>query len=458
MRSGLLIVKHWLAVLVLCVVCCSCEDTTGVLGNDMMPVTDLVTTQYQTHQVYTASYAVGDSVLARTSTCYLGRYTDPETGTAVKSDFLAQFHSAEGFSFPDSVENHEITAADLRLYISDFVGDSLANFKLSVYPLNKILDADQNYYTNINPASYYDTTAAPIATKWFSISDRTISDSLRWSKNYNANIHISLPKEIGQAIYDGYRANPALFENTETWLNSNLPCSKGFYFKLEAGDGAMAYIDVAQFNLYFKYYDQDFAKDTTGVNQFACTEEVIQATRFENSKLNTLLENQDVTYVKSPAGIFTMATLPTDEININDTINYANLTFKRYNDLVDSRFKLAIPKQLLLVRLDDYENGFFEKYSLADNQTSYLASFNASSNTYEFTNISRLLMTILQEKQNGTATENADKVLLIPVSTTYDSSSNLVKLSHDFSLASAKLVGGANHPIELKVIYSRYQQ
>lgn len=446
------------ALALACLVCFACDDNTDTLGVDMMPYSDFTTSQYTTYDVETVSYEVGDSVLARSSMSYLGRFTDPETGTIIESDFLAQFHCSEGFAFPDSIVDSLMTSTELRLYIEDFVGDSLATFKLSVYPLDVILDPDANYYTNINPEDYYDATQEPITTKWFTISDRTITDSARWDDDYMTSIRVKLPDSVGQRIYEGYVEHPEWFENTETFVASGLPCSKGFYFKIENGDGAIAYIDVSQFNIYFDYYDEDLETDTTGVCQFAATEEVVQATRFENARLDLLLDNTDVTYLKSPAGIFTQATLPTDLINIEDTINQACLTLTRYNDLVDSDFKLSIPQTILLVRLDDYTNGFFEDYMVADSETSFLASFDSSSNTYEFSNIATLLTTIRREKEEGTATENADIVLFIPVEATYDSSSNLVGLAHDFSMASAKLVGGATDRLSLEVIYSVYNQ
>ena len=450
--------KAWLLMAAACVVCFACDDNTDTLGVEMMPYADFTTSDYVTYDVETVSYEVGDSVLARSSMSYIGRFTDPETGTIVESDFLAQFHCSEGFAFPDTVRDSLITSTELRLYVEDYVGDSLATFKLSVYPLTEILDPDANYYTNIDPTLYYDATQEPITTKWFTISDRTITDSARWDDDYYTSIRIKLPDTVGQRIYDGWLSNPEWFENTETFVNSGLPCCKGFYFKVESGDGAIAYIDVSQFNIYFDYYDEDYETDTTGVVQFAATEEVVQATRFENQRIDLLMENTDVTYIKSPAGIFTQATLPTDLINIEDTINAATLTFTRYNDLVDSDFKLSIPQTLLLVRLDDYLDGFFEDYMVADSETSYLASFSSSSNTYEFSNISKLLTTIRREKEEGTATENADIVLIIPVEATYDTSSNVVALNHDFSMASAKLVGGETDRIELEIIYSRYNQ
>ena len=434
----------------------ACDDNTGNLGYDIVPSNDLVDTNFKTFDVTTSSYRVGDKVLARSSMSYLGRFTDPETGTIINSDFLMQLYCPETFAFPTTVTDDKITSVDLRLYVSDFIGDSLATFKLNVYELDKVIDAGQDYYTDINPADYYDETSQPIATKWFSLSDRTISDSLRYSSSYSRSIRISLPAELGQQIYDAYKSQPSLFKNTDSWLNSGLPCSKGFYFQLESGDGAIAYIDVAQMNFNFKYYDTEYKKDTTGLVQMACTEEVVQATRFQNSNLDVLLDNTDATYIKSPAGIFTQATLPVDQINITDTINSAKLVFTRYNDKVDSKFKLSIPKTVLLVRLDDYLNGFFEKYSLADAKSSYLTTFTASSNTYEFSNISKLLNIMKAEKKAGKATENYNKVLIIPVQATYDSNNVLVRLSHDFSMSSAKLVGGSDK-IKLELIYSSYK-
>lgn len=449
--------QHLFALVLTLLILASCDDDTATLGVDMMPTADLVTKSHQTYEVTTQSYAVGDSVLARTSKSFLGRFTDPETGTTIKSDFLVQLHCDEGFSLPDTIRGDSCFRLDLRLYVEDFVGDSLASFKLSVYELDEQLDPNANYYTNIDPEQYYDASTQPIATKWFTISDRTITDSLRWASSYENNIRVSLPDSLGTKIIQDYQQNPAHFANTATWLNSGNPCSKGLYFKLESGDGAMAYIDVVQMNLYFRYYDNDYKKDTVGLCSFVATDAVVEASHFENSNLQKLLDNKDVTYLKSPAGIFTMATIPAEEINVQDTINSAKLTFTRYNDEVESSFKLNIPQNVLLVRLDDYLNGFFENYQVNDSKESYLASFDSDKNSYTFTNIARLVTKMAKEKQAGTASENWNKVLIIPVESTKDSNGNIVKLNHDFSMSSAKLVGGENNKVELEVIYSNFK-
>lgn len=455
--------KTLLVLWTIIAVFCSCDDNTDSLGYQMMPSNDMIHTFDTTFFATTRTVAAGN-VLARTSISYLGQFTDPESYTSIKADFLSQFHCTEDFAFADSVVNNKIRSTYLYLYISDFVGDSLQSMKLSVYPLTRILDPEQNYYTNIDPEQYYDASSAPIAEKWFTVSDRTMTDSARYATEGLECIKIPLPSTIGQTIYDDYRVHPEHFENTTSFLNSGLPCSKGFYFKLEAGDGVMVSIDISQFTLSYDMFDSEDSTTTAVSNVFAATEEIVQATRFDNLNLESLINDSEATYIKSPAGLFTELTLPIESFAqsryyLSDTtsINSVNLTLTRYNDVVESGFKLNIPSTILLVRADDYYNGYFEKYNLADGETSFLATFNKTSNTYEFSNITPLINKILSEHKSGRISQNYNKVLLIPVETTYDTSKNLVKLCHDFSMTSAKLVGGAKDKVKMEVVYSSYR-
>lgn len=459
---------NFIAFLLFCAVFSSCNEKDTLFGVDMMPSGDLITQTYSSYGVPTETFEVGDSVLSRTSMSYLGRYTDPETNSSVKGEFVAQYYVNENYElFPDSIVNNKVTGADVRLYVKSFVGDSLANFKVSVYDLSKELDAEADYYTNFNPLKYIDDVKEPIATKFYSLSDKTITDAERDAKGYLRNIRITLPTDLAQKLYDAYHFNNMKFVDTGTWLHSGLPFSKGLYFKLDYGDGAMAYIDITQINIYYSYYNSVYGKDTTSITRLTSTEEVIEATSFDNSDLTHLLGDNSATYLKTPAGLFTLATLPVDSINTNDTINSASITFTRFNDVAPSQFKPGIPNKLLMVRYDDYINGYFNKYSIADNKTSFLTTYNSVTNAYSFDNISRLIAKCLQEKKSGKASPNYNKVLLIPVETNYDTQNALVKLNHDFSVGSARLVRGhATAPGEqtwdetrnvfLKVVYSKF--
>jgi hypothetical protein len=110
----------------------------------------------------------------------------------------------------------------------------------------------------------------------------------------------------------------------------------------------------------------------------------------------------------------------------------------------------------LLVRYDDYQNGFFENYQVNDSKESYLATFNSATNSYIFSNLAHLVTIMAHEKAEGKASENWNKVLIIPVETTSDTSGKIVKLNHDFSMSSARLVGGEANKLQLEVIYSKF--
>lgn len=60
-------------------------------------------------------------------------------------------------------------------------------------------------------------------------------------------------------------------------------------------------------------------------------------------------------YLKSPAGIFTEATLPYDKIHeelTNDTLNAVKLTFTNYNQENNNKYKFSMsaPETVLLLR------------------------------------------------------------------------------------------------------------
>ncbi|MBO4663351.1 MAG: DUF4270 domain-containing protein [Bacteroidaceae bacterium] len=434
---------------------------------DMIPAADLIAKTYKTYDVKTSSYAVGDSVLSRTSTSYFGQYTDPITGSTVKSDFLSQYNYCPIQALDTIPLNDTASIVYIDLEFSEFVGDSLSPVSIEVYELDSLLDPNASYYTNIDPTKFVKKDAKPVGSLRFSASNRALADTTRQKRYSNGYNYVSIPidRTIGDEILQAFKKNPSLLKEAN-WCKSGVRGSKGFYFKLCSGDGAMFYISNSRLNVGFNYRDQYTDSLYGTALLFEGTEEVVQASRFTSRNIQNLIDDTDATYLKCPAGVFTMAELPIDSISTNDTINTASIKFTRYNDdeetagKVDKTYRLGVPQTVLLVRYDEYINGFFESNKLADNVTSYLATFNSSSNSYEFSNISRLVTTMLREKKNGTATENCNKVLLIPVeASTIKSStgtSTVVKLNHDFSMKSARLVGGKDGGVQIELIYSKF--
>lgn len=62
--------------------------------------------------------------------------------------------------------------------------------------------------------------------------------------------------------------------------------------------------------------------------------------------------------------------------------------------------------------------------------------------------------------QKDRTDEKWNKVVIIPVTVTYNTDNEIIKVAHDMSLTSTKLVGGSENPYEpltIDVIYSKFK-
>jgi len=138
----------------------SCSDDTATLGTGVLPDFDKITTSQATYSVTSRSVKM-DSVLANTSTCYLGSIVDPESHATTSCNFLAQYHMRENYSFPAKNRMVSVDSCNIRLYFRTYYGDSLTTMKLYVQELdtNKIMREGTHYYTTIDPGQYVSTTS-----------------------------------------------------------------------------------------------------------------------------------------------------------------------------------------------------------------------------------------------------------------------------------------------------------
>lgn len=462
-----------------------CDDNTSTMG---IPSKDEeVFPSYGTFLAYTHSEAM-DSVLGNSTSSYLGSIDDPETGTRIRADFAAQFHTFENYSFPKfdlmfpddgvkrTTDSIRCDSVEVRLYFSNYYGAKNAPLKLEVYPLDKnnVLQEEEDYYTDTDLDQFVLPGSEPIATKVFTTEDYNLADAERNSATHADNVRIMLPDTVGSLIMRAYYDHPEYFKDSYTFIRKVCP---GFLFKIRSGNGSMLSVDVSTLNIYFNFYDK-VKRDSTcsALARFAATPEVIQSTRFSNDDMQSLVEEDGCTYLKTPAGIMTVAQLPINEIYQNhetDSVSRAQLTFTRLNNTKPSTQSLGIPQSLLLVRKAD-ATSFFKKRSVADSKTSYTTSYSSTYNTYTFNNICRLISLCRKEKLAGMKAENLteqeweqkhpdwNKVVLIPVSisTATDTygETHQVSVTHDMSMNSIRLQGGANTPIKMQVIYSRFKQ
>lgn len=470
----------------------ACDDTTEGIGGSITNKIDNINISNSAFNVTTKSI-VADSVLSRNNTGLIGKMKDPETGNYVKGDYMTQLSVLPTFSvdtldYIKQANGGSIEADSCYLLVSynASYGDTIAPMKVTAYEMTKPMEENKEYYSN------YDA----FKEGWVSENNQ------HWSSNYNLsntsdvkNFKIYLNKEYkkggktyknyGSYIMQTYAEHPEYFKTNYKFLHNVCP---GFYIKNVGGTGNMAKIWNTELIFYWKktIKAKDGVTDSTGIgyNRFDGTEEVLQLNKIENDteNLKKLASQEDWTYLKSPAGIFTEVTLPIDDImkgHEKDTLNTATISFPRLNNAdEDNPYNFATPSTILMVQKDSLQS-FFEKSKLADNRTSYTASYSSTGtykNAYTFQNIANLVSAMYKNKGKG---ENWNKVVLVPVNvitTTQGYTTVISKINHDMSLASTRLIVGtddpdkdyttdkktgkkvASGPIRIKVIYSKFKE
>ncbi len=474
----------------------ACDDDTAAIGSIVMPGHDNVTTAQETYTVKTKT-VIADSVLANTNDSYLGCVIDPETRAKTTCNFLAQFHVMENTIYPakdkmlkDSKGNIIIDSCDIRVYINDYYGDSLTTMKLNVQELdtNKIIKENVPYYTNLDANEFLTLGKGVQTAVAYAVKDLGRADSLTDGSTYYRSIVIKLPKEYGSYLAGKYYENPDFYKNAYQFIHHVCP---GFYFSISGGVGSMVYAQTSTLNVYFRYHSKNAAGNDTivdGMQRMAATEEVIQQTIAENNMPESMTSaDNPYTYIKSPCGLFTEVELPISDIvagaHYTDTINSANIVIQRNNSEKPKAYNLDIPSHILMVRKNKAFD-FFEKNKLTNNRDSYIANFNTTYNSYTFSNISKLVTLLKNERDAGAGVTVADdeaarnakyaiwegknpdwnKVLLIPVktesSTTTSSSgttsSTLLSVKNSLGMSSAKLKGGKQDDVKIDIVYSRF--
>lgn len=474
----------------------ACDDTTEGIGGSITNKIDNINISNSAFNVTTKSIVAG-AVLSRNNTGLIGKMKDPETGNYVKGDYMTQLSVLPTFSvdtldYIKQANKGSIEADSCYLLVSynASYGDTIAPMKVTAYEMTKPMAEDQEYYSD------YDA----FEKGWVSENNQ------HWSSNYNLsntsdvkNFKIYLNKmytkdgktykNYGSYIMQTYAEHPEYFKTNFKFLHNVCP---GFYIKNVGGTGNMAKIWNTELIFYWTRHKtikkKDGVTDSTvvgiGYNRFDGTEEVLQLNKIENDtkNLEKLASQEDWTYLKSPAGIFTEVTLPIDDImkgHEKDTLNTATISFPRLNNAdEDNPYNFATPSTILMVQKDSLQS-FFEKSKLADSRTSYTTSYSSTGtykNAYTFQNIANLVSAMYKNKGKG---ENWNKVVLVPVNvitTTQGYTTVISKINHDMSLASTRLIVGtddpdkdytkdektgkkvASGPIRIKVIYSKFKE
>ena len=470
----------------------ACNDETVDIGSSLTGQADKLNISYADFNVSTRS-VLADSVLLRSSYCYLGKVKDLETRSYVTSEFMTQFNILETFTLPTQDEIASSfdgkVAADscqIELYMDQAksVTDTLAAMKIRVSELAKPMEEDRRYYSNYDPVTEgLIREGGLIKDKVFSYNDLTVSDDVRNESSYLNVINIKLNQpytdvngntynNYGTYLMHQYYQHPEYFKNSYAFIHNVCP---GFFFSVTDGEGVYTQIVEMSLRFYFQRKTSKADSTSTYATAIAGTEEILQTTKITNDreKLLQLAADNTCTYMKAPAGLYTEVTLPIDDIyrgHENDSIMTAKISFQRLNNLYyDKTFD--VPDYMMMIPKDSL-NSFFETQKLPDNKLTFCTSFESKTNLYSFSNISSLVNKLADIKRAGQKTDNNwvanhpnwNKVLLVPVQAIVNSSSTTGTISgyeHCVGIEGTKLVGGSenpNDPIQLSIVYANFNQ
>src|SRR5574344_1047832 len=362
-------VKSLAAVVMSALALTACDNTTDVLGTSLIENTDLLTVSTDTFQVSSKSIIV-DSIIGNSSTGYLGKVIDPETGDEITGDFTAKFHTLKNFDIYDFTSDSIFTEIDstdddgnttqtskytlhvprnsagqltadscsLDVYFTSFYGDSLAPMKLTAYELNKPLEENKLFYSNFDPmASGYVRDDGLKAVKSYTLTDLSVYDSLLNSSGYMDRIHIQLNKKytdkngvtynnLGTYLLRKFAEDNSAFRNDYKFAKYIMP---GFFLKHTNGIGAMLNVVSVYLNTYYHLNVTRVITNTTYPNfnktqyytsvvtaAFSGSPEVVQHAKItnNNSTIQKLAADKSCTYLKTPAGIYTELTITGESI------------------------------------------------------------------------------------------------------------------------------------------------
>lgn len=468
----------------------SCDDTTTGVG-EFVADADEITASAQTFEATTKTLKYTDlnpdGVFSRTSSAYLGKFTDPDFGTYT-TDFITQINCTEGFEFPETTQ--EIVATTLELSYASFFGDSLAPMRVRVDILNQPIDDTGEdlslYYTSYDPTKFYDANGNALAEQDYAVRDNSWTDaaidSIKNTNGYYPPLIIDLDKkknfDIGQNesgtfsqyLLKKYKEDKENFKDAYSFIHNVLP---GFYVHTTGGEGSILYIGDIWLRMKVKYLVErpsTGAVDSTVYTSipFAATNEVYMSTRLENSedRFDELTKETEHTYLKTPAGLCTEVKLPLQKMYDalgTDTLNSVSMSFTKYknvsNNSASSPYKMGTPQNLLLIRKNEVKD-FFEQRKNYDSKTTFLGTYSSTTNSYSFSQVNRLISQIFSDmrtkEEPAQGWDEYNTMVLIPVKTETDSQGNTIGLSHDLEVNSAKLMGGEDgEKIKMEIIYTK---
>lgn len=379
-----------------------CDDNTTSIGSSLVDddAKIIIDSSFQV----TGLPIANTTVQSRTTTQLIGALEAREYGS-FSSDFVSQFMSSMTID-TTGVTVNDIDSVKLYMFFTPgaLTGDSLVPMGLKVYPLTRQLPTP--IYSDFDPTGYYDESQCWTKNSQIYTGNALFNDSVN-NLSYRTVV-ATLPVEFGKKVFREYKTNPATFATPDAFCKF----FPGLYVKNSFGAGRVINISQTRINFYYRkrstVTSNGETRDTiinSSATYMAVTPEVIT-----NNIINMTVSDNLISMVSrgepilvAPAAYDVKISFPAPQIlasyrkNDVDMSVINTLTMSIPVEEITNGYNINPPANVLLVLARD-KDSFFENNKIADDKTSFLASYNSETKSYEFNALRSYILELLTKE------------------------------------------------------------
>lgn len=446
--------KNWTGIILfltsLLLIACEANE----IGAEIQPDEDKLSVKTDSFSVSAKSVLIS-SRYSESDKLLLGNYDDPIFGRA-KLDFLAEFRYLNA-DYPSTAK---AKSAKLVLYYKTFFGDSTAVQEATVYQLQKTLDFEKNYTTDISIEEYCDKTNI-LGKKVYVAYDPIVSDSAEEDSEDDSDecntVKIDLPLSIAETLISD--------RSVTTSQDNFLKLIKGVYVTNEYTGQVVLNVDSVNLEIGYDYIPNASKPDSivSGVRIYPVNKETTGVQRVSNIKAPDMEEIPDsLLYLSSYLGMVPKLELPLNRIKeklgYNDgdiiSINNTSLILEEALCADSSLTELDPPSYIILIRESDVEKFFTQSLYPADGINTVLGVYEKNLRAYRFNNMADYLHSILYEDIKES---DVNPFYVIPVTGVTDIEGTDAVIRHLFKPSGVRLRSGKNETsnMRLSVTYTK---
>lgn len=383
----------------------ACDDSTSMAGGSL--VQDNVDVIMDSTYTVTGHSTPYTEVPSRTTMQLLGSLRAKGFGD-ISSDVVTQYMPTA------SIDTKYVTVDDIdsvkmimAIYADGFTGDSAMPMGITVHPLTKQLPSP--IYSSFDPQGYYNPSTVWGTTTFSTLIKGAALTGADSNGKVFKNITVDLPVQLGRDLYTQFKEHPETF-NTPSSFAQWFP---GLYITSRFGSGRVTRVDN---NVITVYYHRVLPPEVTGketdtivgatATYMGVTPEIITNNNIRLTLSSDITQRVDAgeELVVAPLGYDVEFTFPGRKI-VEDYKAQAgplavinSLSFSIPAEQVANDYGITPPPYLLMVKKSERDN-FFLKSQVNDNVTSFYATYNTATRTYDFSSMRDYVLDLLSKDE-----------------------------------------------------------